>query len=245
MGIGRARRFASALLVLALLLTLTGCGGGSELKTGRKIIQKYLSGRSAEILECYVEMLRPEGMNAVSSDFVKGVFRIDGVRYDFAVNTVTGALYTSERMPEFSASCGALLALQLGLNTNDCLTDCRMTLYAQPWETPREEWPWERSCLGPVLPVDLADMDAYAAQAISNENITVRLYVACRSSELYKGRWTEEDLKDWNDTQAELFGFAPDEPLPTSETFPGAYHSVSDRPRMTLRQGNISYRPVT
>ena len=42
------------------------------------------------------------------------------------------------------------------------------------------------------------DMDAYAAQAISNENIMVRLYVACRSSELYKGRWTDEDLADFS-----------------------------------------------
>ena len=240
-----ARRMVSALLALSLLLALAGCGSGSELKTGRKLIRDYLPGRGSEITEIYVEMLRPDGTKPVSSDFVKGKFRLDGAEYDFAVNTVTGEIYTSEHLPEFSASCGAQLLSRLGLDARACLTDCRMTLYTAPWQEPNPEWPWERSCLGSVLPVDVADMDAYAAQAIADENITVRLYVACRSNELYKGRWTDADLAGWNDTQAELFGFAPGEPFPTLETCPGSYHSAADRPRMTLRQGNISYRPGT
>ena len=92
----RARRTSALCLALAFLLSalLTGCGSGSQLRAGERRIKAYLSGRGAVITESYVEALRPDGTKAVHSDFVKGKFRIDGEEYQFAVNTVTGEIWT-------------------------------------------------------------------------------------------------------------------------------------------------------
>ena len=242
---GRARQAVCALLALFLLLALAGCGGGAELKTGQKLIKEYLSGRGAEITECYVEMLRPDGTKPVASDFVKGSFRVGGADYNFAVNTVTGAVYTSERLAELNERIVARIAAQLGLDARDCLADCLVTLYAPPWQTPNAEWPWARSCLGSVLPVDLADMDACAAQLLADENARILLYLACRADELYEGRWTVADMAGWEAVEVHLFGFAADEPLPAAETFPRDYFDASDRPQMTLNETAIRYFPGT
>ena len=245
MGIGRARRAVCALLILALLLTLAGCGGAkaAQLRTGRKLMKAYLSGLGggAALESGYVEVLRPDADKLVATDFVKGLFRAGGETYEYAVNTVTGGIYTSERFAEFAACCAAQALSRLGLDADDCVTVCGMTLYAQPWQTPRSEWPWERSCLGQVLPADTADMDGYVSRALADEDVRVQLFIACRADELREGRWNADTLSDWKSVEVRLFGFAPDEPLPTAETFPKDYFYAADRPCITLNETGIIY----
>lgn len=242
----RLIRALAAALALVLLLPLAGCGGSAELRTGRKLIKEYLAGRRPELVECYVEALRPDGTKSVNSDFVKGQFRADGKAsvYDFAVNTVTGEVYTAERLPEFYDCCVRAVASQLGLDAGDWTAQCQIFLHTQPWQTPREEWPWAHSSLGSVLPVGVTDLDAYARQCIADENASVTVRYAIRAGELYEGRWSERDLAGWNNTEVTLYGFADEgDPLPPEGSFPGDISYTFTGPRMILRPGSIEYRP--
>ena len=244
----KANLFSSVLciaLAVFLLLALAGCGSG-ELKAGQKIMKDYLSGRGGKLTECYVEMLRPDGTKPVASDYVKGTFRMDGEDYEFAVNTVTGAVYTSERMSELQSCCTAQILSRLGLDADETVTDCLVELYSQPWQTPNDDWPWERSYLGCVLPVDAdTDMDGFAAQYLADPDARVLLFVACRADELSAGRWTPAVLAGWNKVEIQLFGIPADEPLPSPEGFPGDQLSSFTGRYMTLHDDVITYHDGT
>ena len=234
-----ARRSAGpqriAACALCLLLLFAGCGSGAQTRAGRRLIREYLAGRGAEITECYTELLRPDGTKPISSDFVKGSFRMDGADYELAVNTVTGEVYTSERLDELEERLVALISARLGLEPAARVASCLVELWRPSWQAGHSEWPEHRSYLGHVLPVTVSDMDAYAAQALEDENVRVLLYLTCRSDELREGRWSGDALAGWRDVEIELFGFAADESLPSPETFPHDYHYAADRPRLTLR----------
>ena len=245
MGKRAAKRGVCALLALFLLLPLAGCGS-DELKTGQKIIKEYLSGRGGRLTECYVEMLRPDGTKAVASDYVKGTFRVDGEDCEFAVNTVTGAVYTSERMPELQSRCTAQILSRLGLDADGTVTDCLVELHSQPWQTPNDEWPWARSYLGCVLPADFdTDMDGLAARYLADPDARVLLFVACRADELSAGRWTPAVLSGWSKVEIQLFGIPADEPLPSPERFPGDLLSSFTGRYMTLHDDVITYHDGT
>ncbi len=239
-----ARRFAAAGLCAALLLMLSGCGS-AQLKAGQKIIKDYLSGRGGRLTESYVELLRPDGTKDVASDFVKGTFRAGGADYEFAVNTLTGAVYTSEKLPELQSRCAAKMLAQLGLDADEAAAACRMELYTRPWQTPQPEWPWARSYLGHVLPTDVTDLDAYASACLADENVRIQLFVACRADALSAGRWTPADMTGWKYFEVRLFGFAADEPLPTPEELPGDLSSSFTGRRMTLQSDVITYHDGT
>ena len=246
MVFGKARQAVCALLALSLLLALAGCGGSAQLNAGQKIIRDYLSGRNARITESYVELLRPDGTKAVSSDYVKGTFRVDGADYEFAVNTVTGAVYTSERMSELQSCCTAQILSRLGLDADGTVTDCLVELHSQPWQTPNDDWPWARSYLGSVLPVDVGtDMDGFAAQYLADPDARVLLFVACRANELSAGRWTPAVLAGWSKVEIQLFGIPADEPLPSPEGFPGDLLSSFTGRMMSLHDDVISYHDGT
>lgn len=242
----RGTKLLSVVLCIAvLLLALSGCGS-AELKTGQRIMKDYLSGRGGRLTESCVELLRPDGTRAVASDYVKGKFRIDGQDYEFAVNTVTGAVYTSERMPELQSRCTAQILSRLGLDADGTVTDCLVELYSQPWQTPDEEWPWARSFLGCVLPADVGtDMDGFAAQYLADPDVRVLLFVACRADELSAGRWTPAVLSGWNKVEIQLFGIPADEPLPSPEGFPGDLLSSFTGRGMTLHDDVITYHDGT
>ena len=240
-----ARRLAAALLCAALALAaLTGCGNGAQLRAGQKLMKEYL-GRGAALADSHVDVLRPDVDKLVASDFVKGTFRAGGETYEFAVNTVTGEVYTSERLAELTQCLTTQIAARLGLDPDACVSDCLMELYRPAWQEENSEWPWQRAYLGEVLPVTVTDMDAYAAQCLADENVRVLLYFACRADELYEGRWRTDELEDWEAVEVQLFGFASDEPLPSPETFPRDYHYATDRPRMSLTPAEISWSPGT
>lgn len=239
--------FSALAAALALLLTLTGCGAASsaQLKAGQKLIKAYLSdlGSGAVLQDSHVDVLRPEADKLVASDFVEGTFRAGGETYEFAVNTVTGEIYTSERLPELTEKLTARLTARLGLPSDACTADCLMELSRPAWQEESAEWPWLRAFLGHVVPVSAVDLDDYAAQTLADEDVRILLYLACPADELWDGRWSSDDLAGWENVEIQLFGFAADEPLPTRETFPSSYLYGSDRPRMTLTPEAVLYRP--
>ena len=238
--------FFSALAALALLLTLTGCGAanGAQLKAGQKLMKAYLSdrGSGAALQNCHVDVLRPEADKLVASDFVEGTFRAGGETFEFAVNTVTGEIYTSERLPELTEKLTARLTARLGLPSDACVADCLMELSRPAWQEESTEWPWLRAHLGHVLPVRAGDLDAYAAQILADEDVRILLYLACPADELRDGRWSTGDLAGWENVEIQLFGFAADEALPTLETFPVDYLYCSDHPRVTLTPETVQFR---
>ncbi len=240
------RLLAAVLCVFTLLAALTGCGGekAAQLKTGKKLMKDYLSGlgRGAALLDSHVDVLRPDADKLVPSDYVKGTFRAGGAEYEFTVDTVTGEIYTSERLAELTERLTARIASRLGLRPEACVADCLMELWKPAWHEVRSEWPWERAYLGEVLPVSVTDMDAYAAQVLADADTRVLLFLACRDDELYDGRWTAGDLADWDAVEVQLFGFASDEPLPDPETFPTDYIYASDRTRVTLTPEQVDFR---
>ena len=160
--------------------------------------------------------------------------------------TVTGAVYTSERMSELQSCCTAQILSRLGLDADGTVTDCLVELYSQPWQTPNDDWPWERSYLGSVLPVDAdTDMDGFAAQYLADPDARVLLFVACRAGELSAGRWTPAVLAGWNKVEIQLFGIPADEPLPSPEGFPGDQLSSFTGRYMTLHDDVITYHDGT
>ena len=161
----RAFSFCLA-LALILLLALSGCGNSAQLKEGQKLMKQYLSGlgRGAALLDSHVDVQRPAADTLVASDFVKGSFRANGQTWDFAVDTATGEIYTSERLSEFTDCCVRQIAARLGLDS-EYVADCLMELWRPAWQEEKSEWPRQRAYLGEVLPVGVTDMDAYAARA--------------------------------------------------------------------------------
>ncbi len=245
---GRAARLVSVWLCAALALSaLAGCGAASraQLTEGQKLMKDYLSGlgRGAALADSHVDVLRPAADKLVASDYVKGSFRAGGETYEFAVNTVTGAVYTSERLAELKERIVAHITARLGLDPGVCVADCLMELWRPAWQEENAEWPWERAYLGEVIPVDVTDMDAYVDEALADQDVRILLYLACRSGELWEGRWSDDELADWDAVEVELFGFADDEPLPSLEIFPSDYHYETDRPRMTLTPTEVRYTP--
>ena len=244
------KRLSSAvclLLALAMLLALSGCGNGAQLKKGRRLIKNYLSGRGASITECYVELLRPDGTRAWAADYVKGKFRIEGEEYQFAVNTVTGEIWTSERLPEFCGCCVRSIFSRLGLRSdlNPYVTDCIADFYAPPGKAISEEFPWARSYLGSVISDDVTDLRAYAEQALADEDVRILLYVACHADELWEGRWSTDDLAGWENVEIALFGFPEGEPLPSREDFPTEYIYTFTGPRVSLLPDRVEWDPGT
>ena len=191
------RRGAAMLLALAILL-LGGCaeGEGEVQKVGKKLIKEYLAGRG-EIEECYADVQRPDADKLIVSDYAKGTFRMGGESYEFAVNVVTGEIWTSERTAECTDCCLRLLEARLGLEPAACKARCAMWTHAPAWQTPNEDYPDETAYLGQVVPVGIEDMDAYAAQAIADGNIRVDAHIFCTEL-LSEDRWTLDDTADWD-----------------------------------------------
>ncbi len=243
----KKRAFALMLaLALLLLLALSGCGHSAQLKEGQKLMKQYLSGlgRGAALLDSHVDVLRPAADTLVASDYVKGSFRANGQTWDFAVDTATGEIYTSERLSEFSDCCVRQITARLGLDRSEYVADCLTELWRPAWQEENIEWPWEEAYLGEVVPVGVTDMEAYAARALEDEDVRILLFLACRDGELREERWSGETLSDWDAVEVQLFGFSDAEPLPTLETFPRDYHYVNDRVRVTVMPGEVRYRPA-
>ena len=238
-------------LAICLPISLVSCAEGesAQLRTGQRLMKGYLSDRdeNAVLTESHADVLRPAADQLVLSDYVKGTFRDGGASYEITVNVVTGEIYTSERLPEFAESCIRLIEERLGLNPGDCVGNCSvMELYAPAWQKENPEWPWERAYLGRVLPVGLRDMDAYAAQALSNGDVRLVMYLACRDTDIGPERWTEADIADWDNTEVTLLALTgPGAALPSSEELTVDYRNSFAGDRLQLSDRGIAFQPGT
>ena len=243
------RKMVCALLALCLIASLSACSQGesAQLRAGQKLMEDYFSGkeRGAVITESHAQVLRPDADKLALSDFVLGTFKDGGEEYEFAVNVVTGGIYTSERLQEFEESCIRFLEGQLGLNPSDCVGLCSvMELYAQPWQETNPDWPWEKAYLGHVIPAAVQDMDAYATQALSNEDVRLIVYLACRNTVLSSGRWTEADISDWHNTEVTLMALSgKDAALPEADELTVDYRNNFQGDRLVFSDKGITFTP--
>jgi hypothetical protein len=206
-------------------------------------MRAYLSGRGlgTSLTDIHADVLRPAADKLIASDYVKGTFRDGGTTYDFAANAVTGAVWTSERLPEFEESCLRRVCDLLGLDAGQCAGSCTLWVTVPAWETPRAEWDWETAYLGAVVPVDVSDMDAYAAEVLASDGDTrMAFYLACVGADLSDARWQDLDLSPLR---------AADITLCAVDTLPAevGYDFVQSHSgeQLTLRGGEIVYTPGT
>ena len=224
-GVRRLRLIAALLACCLLAGLLSGCfaeGESERLKAGKKLMRSYLAARGghAHLAESWVDVLRPAADRLVCSDFVRGSFADrDGTKYDFAVNIVSGAVWTSERLPEAQAACVRCAAAELGLDPDAVIGRCTIWTTAPAWVEEREEWPWETAYIGYVVPTDVADMDAWAEAALADAYVRVDVTLACPADELTEDRWSTDDTARWENTEVELFGY--EGAAPTQEELAG------------------------
>ncbi len=242
------RKIICALLALCFAVSLSACSQGesAQLRAGRKLMKDYLSGKGgAVITESHAQVLRPDADKLALSDFVLGAFKYREEDHEFAVNVVTGEIYTSERLPEFETCCIQALEDQLGFTPADCVGTCSvMELYAPPWQETNPEWPWEKAYLGHVIPANVQDMDTYATQALSNEDVRLIVYMVCRNTTLGSGRWTEGDISDWHNTEVTLMALnGRDAALPAAEALTADYRNGFQGGSLILSDKGITFTP--
>ena len=239
------------LLCILLALCLAGAcaasteGESAQLRTGRKLMKEYLAERGgrASLTESHADVLRPDADRLVLSDFVKGTFRDGSGEYEFAVNVVTGEIYTSESLPLFQEACVRLIEARLGLEPSNCVGTCTVWTCAPAWETPRSEWPDETAYLGHVLPVGVTDLETAAARAIGDGLIRLSVDIACLEA-LSAERWSGSDTVDWNETTVTLYGLGgPEARLPSPEEFTYDYQSAFKGDRLRLSREELRFTP--
>lgn len=236
------RIFVLLLVCAALAALLYGCveGESEQLAEGKRLMQEYLSGRKARLEECHANVLRPDADKLVLSDYVSGTFREGDESCEFAVNVKTGKIYTSEQLPAFTRSCLRLIEARLELPPAACVGGCTLWMDVPAWQEPREEWPDQTTYLGHVLPVGIEDIDACAAQLLTEDSVCLLVELACPREEIKEGRWTLEDLRGLQNTEIILYGIDGD--LPTQEDLKDYYSSFSGV-RLRLRPENITFSP--
>lgn len=216
----RAWRAAAWIALAAVVSLLTGCvveGEREQVQEGRRLIEAYLSAQEgASVSEIYADVQRPDADKLALSDYVKGTFRRGGEEYAFAVDVVTGEIWTSEQLPTFYDACADTIAQRLGLG--DCAAELKLWVDVPAWHTENSEWPWETAYLGEVLPVTVTDMDAYAALALEEENIRIDADIACRMPLSEK----RADTAGWKNFNIRLYDVGDGElSVPDRETFSG------------------------
>ena len=247
----RPARCCAALCAGALALALlSGCGGADDAQraAGRSRMKEYLAAHGGgEITDCRVDTLRPDASTLMPSDYVEGTFRAGGETYAFAVNTVTGAVFTSERAEEFRRRCVGAAETALGLPPGSCVGCCAVAeRYAPAWQEEKPEWPWATAFLGDVLPVDAQDLDALAAAALTDGSERVIIYIVCRGVPLAPDRWSEADVADWDGAEVSVMALpAPDAPLPAPEELTVDYRNDFPGDLVILSDGGIRFRPGT
>ncbi len=239
------RKKTSLLLLCALLLTLlSGClsGEGALLKKGKQMINEYLSDRKgARLEECWADVRRTDIDKRELTDYVKGTFRVGEESYEFAVNVVTGEIYTSEQIPAFRESCVRRIEERLGLAPADCAGVCTLWMNAPAWQEEHPDRPGKMTHLGQVLPVGIEDMDAYADRVITNNDIRLLVKLAYPLSLLSADRWSLENTRDWKNTEVDIYGIEGSV-LPTQEELDG-FHVDSPVAYLSLTEEAITFHP--
>ena len=216
----KGRRISLLSLLLAALL-LAGCveGESAQLREGKGLMRAYLAQRGghATITEIYPELQRPDADRRIMTDFVKGSFRDGDASYDFAVNVVSGEIYTSEGLPDLYDCCLRLLYTRLGLDPANCAGCCSLWLNVPAWQEPRAEWPDRTAHLGQVVPVALPDPEAYAEGLLSDGLARLEADIACRGETVSADRWSLADTAGWENTKVTICDLG-EAPLPEAGT---------------------------
>ncbi|MCR4892380.1 MAG: hypothetical protein K5989_09400 [Lachnospiraceae bacterium] len=211
----------SCFLLALVSLFLTACvkGAARQNRTGVQIMNDYLAsrGENSYVSESHTDIMRLDIDKVEKSDFVKGTFVDSGNSYEFAVNVVTGQIYTSERVPEFAACCSRILEERLGLDPNNCVSDYLLSMYEKAWVRERNEWPGQMTSIGDVLPVDIKDMENFASQAILDDRYHIILNIVCKGEDIREDRWNLSDTEDWGNVSVRLYDIGDSEKLPGRE----------------------------
>lgn len=175
------KRIIAVLLFCAFCLCGCAAGSGAVKKEGRRLIKEYFasSGRSAVLEEIHPVILRPDADKLIVSDYAAGSFKRGGETFEFAVNTVTGEIYTSERVPLFSKSYVKLIAEKLGLGPGEYAGRCLLWTHAPAWQKENADYPGKTAYLGSVIPVDVTDTDKYAEEVFENPDIRTDVDIVC------------------------------------------------------------------
>lgn len=158
-------RILAAALAAALLLT--GCFGGDPAvaKAGRKLMEAYVSeqfGRGAKLESCDQLVRRPAADQLVSTSWVHGDISVaGGEKIGYWANTADGAIFTNERVPELSAATAGLLSEALGVP--GAVAHVYPVLFT------------EEESLHGYLPVTVGDMRAWAAAALTDGDVILRI----------------------------------------------------------------------
>ena len=109
------------------------------------------------------------------TEFAEGEYEIDGKKLKFAVDTKSGAIYTSEQTDPFKQKMTALINEMLGLQWTavrpDVYVTSRITLHGK--KTPMGSNIGE---LRGVLPVNIGDMDAFVRDSFKNNDLSLSLH---------------------------------------------------------------------
>ncbi len=238
------KRMKRILWLLLPVLLLCGCAEGSaeQVRAGRALMKSYLAqrGGKASVSSIYADVHRVDADRLELSDFVKGTFSADGETYSFWADVVTGEVYTSERMDEFTDCCSARTAELLGLDPSQCVGSCIIALersFALEYDDRTEYF-----TLDDVLPVTVGDMDAFVRQALEAEDVTVQTYLVCRGVTELSGRWTE-----LGGTGLRVFLCAladPDAPLPLTEEVGWSYWKDFTGEKVRIDPDGVEYTPA-
>ena len=161
----KAVRVFAAALVAAILLC--GCFGGDPAvaKAGRKLMETYVSeqfGRGAKLESCDQLVRRPAADRLESTSWVHGDIAVrGGEKIGYWANTADGAIFTNERLPELSAATAALLSEVLGVPG--------AVAHVYPVLFTADE------PLHGYLPVTVGDMRSYAAAALTDGDVILRI----------------------------------------------------------------------
>ena len=238
------KHLKSFILILLSLICVcfSACVNGErdEVRAGRSIMEEYLSvsHKGARVTEINAHVLRPAADTLALSGFVKGKFESGGEKYDFAVNTVTGDVYTSERLPEFEERVYLLICERLGIDPDECVYSSLCSLHADSYYVDPETGDTHQAYLGEVIPVT-ADVDELARGALSDPLHSVIIRIACPQKYLTAEAISSYSAEGWEGTSVRLFGY--EGAIPDKETFEMTTLSDFDGDTVRIEPGSVKF----
>ena len=144
---------------------------------GTKIFKDYLAKTKPEAKIKTINDVKYLGENRKMqlTEFAEGEYEAGGKKLKYAVDTKTGAVYTSEQAGLFKQKMAALINEMLGLQWTavkpDVYVSSRVALHGK--EKPADSNIGE---LRDVLPVNITDMDAFVKDSFKNKDLTLSLH---------------------------------------------------------------------
>ena len=198
------RRLLCVLLAaLAAAALLCGCFGTNPAveKEGRKLMEAYIAehfGRGAKLSSCDQLVRRPAADRLEGTSWVHGDISVNGATIGYWADTADGRIYTDERVSELSAATAALLSETLGVPGAVARV---YPIVAAGDET-----------LHGYLPITAGDMRAYAAAALTDPSVMLR--ISAGGPEMISDPQAAELAEAWSGVCLTWYALPPDA-LPT------------------------------